>query len=146
MGVTSTSMPRPFVWVAGFASLVALAVPAVSAGLGDPIDFTTPSRNIGCFGDATFVRCDISQTRAKPPPKPRSCNFDWGNAFRLGQRGRARRICVSDSALGSRHVLDYGRTQRLGRRITCTSRRTGLTCRNRDGHGFLLSRARVRLF
>jgi hypothetical protein len=135
-------MGRQFVWVAGFVALGALAAPAVSSG----IDFTTPSRNIGCFGDSTFVRCDISQTRAKPPPKPRSCRFDWGNAFRLGPRGRPRRICVSDSALGSRHVLEYGRTQRLGRRITCTSRRTGLTCGNRDGHGFFLSRARVRLF
>jgi uncharacterized protein DUF6636 len=127
-----------------FSALAMLAAPGVSSGLG--VDFTTPSRNIGCFGDATFVRCDISQTRAKPPPKPRSCRFDWGNAFKLGQRGRARRICVSDSALRSRHVLEYGRTQRLGRRITCTSRRTGLTCRNRDGHGFLLSRERVHLF
>jgi hypothetical protein len=124
--------------------LAALAVPAVSAGR--TTQFSIPSRNIGCMGDSTFVRCDISQTRVKPPPKPRSCRFDWGNAFQLGPRGRARRVCVSDSALGSRRILRYGQTQRLGRRISCTSRRAGLTCRNRDGHGFFLSRNRIRLF
>jgi hypothetical protein len=98
------------------------------------------------MGDSTFVRCDIAQTRVKRPPKPSSCRFDWGNAFGLGPRGRARRLCVSDSALGSRRILRYGRTQRFGRRISCTSRRVGLTCRNRDGHGFFLSRDRIRLF
>ena len=123
------------------AALAGLAAPAASA-----LDFTTPSRNIGCAGDATFVRCDISQTRAKPPPKPRSCRFDWGNAFHLGPRGRPSRLCVSDTVLGSRRVLGYGRTKRFGRRVICTSRRAGLTCRNADGHGFFLSRERVRLF
>jgi hypothetical protein len=126
------------------AALVVLAFPGASSALG--IDFTTPSRNIGCAGDSTFVRCDIARTNAKPPPKPRSCRFDWGNAFRLGQRGRPRRLCYSDTVLGSRRVLRYGRTIRFGRRIACTSRRSGLTCRNRDGHGFFLNRERVRLF
>jgi hypothetical protein len=125
-------------------ALIALAVPNASAGLG--ITFSTPSKNIGCIGDSTRIRCDISQTRTKPPPKPRSCQYDWGNYFELRQRGRARRLCVSDSALGSRRILRYGQTQRLGQRISCTSRTTGLTCRNRDGHGFTLSRERVRLF
>jgi hypothetical protein len=124
--------------------ILGLAIATSSAALG--VDFTTPSRNIGCAGDASFVRCDISQTRAKPPPKPRSCKYDWGNAFWLGRRGRPRRLCVSDTVLGSRHVLGYEKTARLGRRIACTSRRSGLTCRNRDGHGFFLSRERVRLF
>lgn len=128
----------------GILALLALLTPAASASRG--VEFATPSRNIGCAGDATFVRCDISVTRAKAPPKPRSCRFDWGNAFELRQRGRPRRLCVSDTVLGSRRILWYGRTQRLGRRIACTSRTAGLTCRNREGHGFFLSRDRVRLF
>ena len=127
-----------------FLALAALAVSSASSALG--IGFTTPSRNIGCVGNSTFIRCDISRTRTKPPPKPRTCKFDWGYSFRLLQRGRARRICVSDSALGSRRILSYGETMKLGRWITCISRSTGLTCRNRDGHGFRLSRQRVRLF
>jgi len=127
-----------------FLAFAILAVPGSSAALG--ITFSTPSRNIGCVGDSTFVRCDISQTTVKPPPKPRTCKFDWGNAFEVRGRGRARRLCVSDSALGSRRILRYGQTQKIGARITCTSRKAGLTCRNRDGHGFFLSRARIRLF
>ena len=131
-------------------ALIIVAVAAILAGAGASaalgIEFRTPSGNIGCAGDSTFVRCDIAATRTKPPPKPKSCRYDWGYAFRLGQRGRARRICVSDSTLDAARILPYGRTQKFGRRITCTSRRTGLTCRNRDGHGFFLSRARVRLF
>jgi uncharacterized protein DUF6636 len=126
--------------------LATLAASAVAVSAGRAIDFSTPSRNIGCVGDSTFVRCDISQTRAKPPPKPASCRFDWGNALGLGPRGRARRLCVSDSALGSRRILRYGETQRFGRRIICTSRRAGLTCRNSAGRGFFLSRNRIRLF
>ncbi len=125
---------------------IGLALAAPSASSGVAIHFSTPSRNIGCIGDATFIRCDIGVTRVKAPPKPRTCQYDGGNYFRLGQRGRARRICVSDSALGSRRILPYGQTQRLGRRISCTSRTIGLTCRNRDGHGFFLSRDRIRLF
>jgi hypothetical protein len=42
-------------------------------------------------------------------------------------------------------VLAYGRTLRVGG-IRCTSAVTGLTCRNRSGHGFFLSRERWRKF
>jgi len=46
----------------------------------------------------------------------------------------------------ARRVLRYGQTVRLGRRLSCTSRRAGLTCRNLAGHGFFLSRDRIRLY
>jgi hypothetical protein len=125
----------------GLVGLALLAPEAVGALIG----FTTPSRNIGCIGDRTSLRCDIAVTATRPPPKPRSCQYDWGNYFELRPTGRPRRLCVSDSALGNRPILRYGRTLRLGR-ISCTSRTSGLTCRNADGHGFFLSRQRVRLF
>ena len=38
-------------------------------------------------------------------------------------------------------VLGYGKTKRVGP-FTCTSRRTGLSCHNRNGHGFTVSRER----
>lgn len=38
-------------------------------------------------------------------------------------------------------VAAYGETGRFGA-ISCTSSQKGLECRNRDGHGFFLSRAR----
>lgn len=122
--------------------LMLVAAPAASPAL---VHFTTPSKNIGCLGDRTFLRCDIVRTTVKPPPKPRSCEFDWGNAFGLGPKSRGRRLCVSDSALGGRRILRYGQTLRTGR-IVCRSRREGLTCTNPSGHGFFLSRQRIKLF
>jgi hypothetical protein len=42
-------------------------------------------------------------------------------------------------------VLRYGHTWRW-HGFRCSSRQTGLTCSNRSGHGFFLSRATQRLF
>jgi hypothetical protein len=56
-------------------------------------------------------------------------------------------VKVTD-AVGDPHspVLAYG-TIRASGRFTCTSRTTGLTCRDRpSGHGFEVSRQRQRLF
>lgn len=126
----------------GVALGMLIAAPAASPAL---VHFSTPSKNIGCIGDRTFLRCDIVRTSVKPPPKPRSCEFDWGNAFGLGPTSRGRRLCVSDSALGGRRILGYGKALRIGR-IICSSHRDGLTCTNPRGHGFFLSRQRIKLF
>ena len=111
--------------------------------------FATPSRNIGCIGDRTEVRCDIRESTATPPKKPKSCTFDWGDAFAVGPKGRGHGVCHSDTALpapGQRiRILKYGTSITLGK-ITCTSRRTGLTCRNTADHGFFLSRQKIRVF
>ncbi|MBJ7457142.1 MAG: hypothetical protein JHC74_13890 [Thermoleophilia bacterium] len=111
--------------------------------------FATPSRNIGCIGDRTEVRCDIRQTSATPPKKPANCRFDWGDAFSVRPTGRGRGVCHSDTALpapGQKiRILAYGTSITLGK-ITCTSRRSGLTCRNRGDHGFFLSREKIRVF
>jgi hypothetical protein len=48
------------------AVLATLAAPALAQG-AEFKRFITPSRNIGCFGDNTGVRCDIRTTSAKPP-------------------------------------------------------------------------------
>jgi hypothetical protein len=42
-------------------------------------------------------------------------------------------------------ILRYGRTW-TWHGIRCTSRRTGLTCTNQAGHGFVLSRQSQRVF
>jgi hypothetical protein len=42
-------------------------------------------------------------------------------------------------------TLNYGSSIRVGR-IVCMSRLEGLTCTNPEGHGFFLSRQRVKLF
>lgn len=132
--------------------LAAIAGAAVLMGAPSAValtSFATPSRNIGCIGDRTEVRCDIRQTSATPPPKPASCRFDWGDAFSVRPTGRGRGVCHSDTALpapGRRiRILAYGTSITLGK-ITCTSRRSGLTCRNPAGHGFFLSREKIRVF
>jgi hypothetical protein len=51
--------------------------------------FKTPSNNIFCILEAPFeagregdLRCDIMQMRGRPPPRPRNCPLEWGDAFR----------------------------------------------------------------
>jgi hypothetical protein len=93
-------------------------------------------------GTAIF-RCDLL-SGLKPEPA-RRCDVDWTGAS-MGLRGRAGPTCAGDTVYDQRGaVLAYGRTwTRAG--LRCTSRATGLTCRNRDGHGFFLSRERWRVF
>ena len=127
---------------AAIAACLALATPASGA-----IRFLrTPSNNIVCayfYGaDPIRLRCDVRSGLRPLPPRPAGCEFDWGVGYTLRARGRASVTCASDS-VGSLYarVLRYGTTWRGGP-LTCTSRRTGLRCRNASGHGFFLSRAR----
>jgi hypothetical protein len=108
--------------------------------------FKTPSGNIACAMHAfsgSFLRCDIL-SGLKPEPS-RRCEGDWTGASMLEIR-KAGPVCAGDTVYDSRApVLAYGRTwSRDGFR--CVSRRTGLTCTNRRGHGFFLSRERWRVF
>ena len=132
------------------ATLVAMAALLASAASAMALtSFATPSRNIGCIGDRTEVRCDIRETSATPPKKPKSCHFDWGDAFAVGPTGRGHGVCHSDTALpapGQKiRILKYGTSITLGR-ITCASRKIGLTCKNTADHGFFLSREKIRVF
>jgi hypothetical protein len=107
--------------------------------------FRTPSGHIGCAYDTTMLRCDLDDV-AHRPARPKACELDYGSAFGLTRTGRARRLCVGDTALDpDAKVLAYGRTRHLGP-FTCVSRTTGLRCTTAAGHGFTLSRATQRLF
>jgi hypothetical protein len=105
--------------------------------------FRTPSTNIGCIfssepgGGGPYLRCDI---RSGLKPKPtRSCTGDW-TGYEVNMTGRARTVCAGDTVVNTRaKVLPYGSKWSRGG-FTCTSRRTGLRCRNRSAHGFVLSR------
>lgn len=131
-------------------ALIALAAVSatlvVAAPAGAATFFHNPSGNIRCVIERTsFTRCDITRRDWTPPPKPKSCEFDWGNSLRVGLRGKGRFACVSDAVPAGR-TLPYGESIRRGR-FRCTSRRTGMRCVNRrNGHGFVLSRERVRRF
>lgn len=142
----TTRLLRPLITVAASAATLAACAATASAD----VRFATPSLNIGCYGDATSVRCDIRHTSGKKPPRPRACRFDWGTAYGLTRTGRGRGICASDTTLPDPkrpgRILKYGKSIRVNARITCTSRITGLTCRNTKKHGFMLSKQRIRLY
>lgn len=110
--------------------------------------FQTPSHNIGCVGDAHYIRCDTRYVTkySQPKYKPRGCDLDWG-PLSMGPRGRAHVICAGDTALDPKAaVLGYGKSRLYAGRFRCTSRRTGLRCQNRAGHGWFLSRQRQTTF
>jgi hypothetical protein len=114
------------------------------------VQFRSPSHNIYChvavWKGGNEARCDVLQHSYRVPPKPKWCHFDWPGSVTLSHK--ARFACVSDPATGSLHVrtLAYGSHVRAGH-IRCTSRTTGVTCRNlRTGHGFKVSREAAHFF
>jgi hypothetical protein len=136
---------------------VLVAVASVAAGAGWAasdvyVNFQTPSGNIGCgyakfAGERADLRCEIVSGIRPLPPHPARCGEgDWGRAVGMGPTGRPSRFCITDTVMDPRApVLAYGRAWRRGP-FRCASQDTGLTCRNRDGHGWFLSRAVTRLF
>ena len=109
--------------------------------------FHLPSGNIGCVlydSSPRYLRCDI-RGGLKPKPSrlspPASCDLDWGDSVTLSPTGRTELTCHGDTVLfvnPRSKVLRYGTTWTRGP-YTCTSRTTGLTCKNTAGHGFFLS-------
>jgi hypothetical protein len=131
------------------AALTALFAPVAMAQEG----FRSPSGNIHCQffaaggGSDATIRCDLRQTSNRPPPRPRDCDLEWGQAFEISARAtHGTRLCYGDTVQDNRlPVLPYGRSwQRAG--LSCTSDRSGVTCRNARGHGFTLSRGAQRVF
>lgn len=133
----------------------ALIVPAAASARKTRhfASFETPSHHIRCLSFSRKghphergIRCDLGDATNAPPPKPKSCEFDFGFSFgirALDHHGH--RLCVSDAVDLTQNVLHYGgRWHRVG--VTCRSRTTGLTCRNHAGHGFFVSRDSQRVF
>lgn len=132
------------------ASLIAVAALLATATSALALTaFATPSRNIGCIGDRTEVRCDIRSFSFIPPKRPANCQLEWGDSYFVRPTGRGKGSCHGDTTLpvpGQKvRILKYGTSIRFGK-ITCTSRTAGLTCHNEDAHGFFLSRGKLRLF
>lgn len=110
--------------------------------------FHTPSGNIRCAAFRSdgqwFLRCDIYRHDWRVAP--RTCDAgDYGSSVSLTGNGRRPKfICVSDAVDSGRKVR-YGRTIYSGP-FACTSRRSGLTCTNRRGAGWFLSREAFRFY
>jgi hypothetical protein len=128
------------------ALVVVLAALAGAESASAAVSFHSPSGNIRCVIAAKiYTRCDITARDWRPPPKPKTCEFDWGNTLEVRLSGRGRFGCVSD-AIEPGHALAYGDAIQRGR-FRCRSRRSGMRCVNtRNGHGFKLSRERVLRF
>jgi hypothetical protein len=125
----------------GFVAL-AMAPPAHAA----PVQFESPSHNIGCYLAKSGARCDIKAHTWTPPPKPKACDLDWGNGLEVGRSGFGRWVCAGDTVLGGKRVLGYRESLRRGR-FQCTSYRNGMRCANlRNDHGFKLARRKASWF
>jgi hypothetical protein len=123
--------------------LVAIAVTAAAqARKSVYVTFRMPSGNIACGYSTDFVpvtlRCDIL-SGLKPRPRGR-CELDW-TGLSMG-RGSARPTCAGDTVYDTKApALRYGSVWRRGP-FTCVSLLIGLSCTNRTGHGFFLSKDR----
>ena len=127
------------------ALVVTATFPTWSQNVLNSDGFQTPSGNMMCLYSGGSLRCDISKTTNRPPPKPKDCPVDWGNAFELPSKGGAKRLCYGDTIMGNYPTLAYGaKWSKNG--LTCESEKTGLTCSNQSSNGFSLSKAQQRFF
>jgi hypothetical protein len=110
---------------------------------GDLTGFSSPTGNIRCTISADDARCDIRDRGWRPPPRPASCQLEWGNGARVTGAG-AELACAGDP-VGGGPALDYGRAITRGP-FRCTSDQDGVTCEHTPSrHGFTLSRSRYDL-
>ena len=130
------------------AVLALLAAPSLAVA-GDVFKpFQTPSGNIKCEGGRVsgtyFLRCDVYSHTWKAPKQKKPCDAgDYGSTVDMGRRTRVHWPCVGD-ATDPGPKLKYGRTWRFGP-FRCTSRTSGLTCRNAAGHGWRLAKTTYRI-
>lgn len=133
--------------------LITLALCAAGFGTvaaaDDYIAFRSPTGNIHCAimtGYTSIVRCDLDQLTPSYRNRPHDCEQDWGNAFEVGPGGGGYLPCHGDTVSDpSAFTLGYGRSITLGP-FTCTSRKTGMTCTNAQGHGFQIAKATQKVF
>ena len=138
-------MKRFAITLAIAAAALALTVPGASAAKFK--FFKTPSGNIGCVMGGGAVRCDIKQKSWEAPPKPASCDVDWGFGVAVGRKHKANYVCAGDTVFDpGEPTLGYGERQ-VKNRFRCTSKQKGIRCVNtKNKHGFFMSREQVRLF
>jgi hypothetical protein len=108
--------------------------------------FISPSGNVACMIDPSWVRCDIIDNDWSPPPRPADCEFDYGQGISLAPGAPAEFVCAGDTAFGPDEVLPNGSSIAAGV-LECGSAESGFTCRDVDtGHGFSISRQAYQLF
>lgn len=111
--------------------------------------FQSPSGNIHCLlvteEPLPWVRCDLREAVVSYKSDP-ACGLDYGKAFFVGRKGQGQVVCAGDTVIDPTAVkLPYGKST-VFYDISCSSDRSGMTCRNGQGHGFTISRARQQVF
>ena len=99
-------------------AVVAVLTICHGARAQDSVGFRAPSNNIHCqffAGDGgkdagAVIRCDLVQTSNSPPPRPRDCDLEWGQAFEIsGGSPVGYLLCYGDTVRDDRlPLLDYG--------------------------------------
>jgi hypothetical protein len=120
--------------------------------------FKTPSGKIFCqwsTGGSPSASVDCGVTTGLKPKLPKTgsgCrHLDYvGNRITLSATGRAQPVpCAGDAGPfadpGRSVLLRYGKTWSAGG-VACTEKASGLTCKNRSGHGFFMSLRSWRVF
>jgi hypothetical protein len=145
--INATMSPRRRRHLLALAAVAAFVGVAGAAQAKGPsfVTFLTPSGNIGCGYSSGMgprsLRCDIASGLKPRPHRPKGCvNLAWGDSYTMGVHGRASLTCHGDTVIikGSK-VIAYGKTWKRGG-FVCSSRESGLRCRNASGHGWFLSR------
>jgi hypothetical protein len=124
--------------------IVALAATGVAGAALPAVDqvttgFNTPSKNMVCNAGPSLgsygVDCTVFSAADSRGQK----------LWSMQTSGRVSVAFFMSNVATELPVLRYGRSW-TWRGIRCTSRRTGLTCKNLSGHGFVLSRQSQRVF
>ena len=111
-----------------------------------PVDgFQSPIGTTKCLLVANPVtgqamRCTAIGSTAKLPRRPATCDFDWED-IAINATGRAYTVCAGDSIDANYPVLAYGQTWKRSV-FTCTSAKSGITCRNPSKRGFRISKTK----
>lgn len=122
------------------------ATPSIAVETTDA-HFSTPTKNIGCYVGREGASCQISQYTWELPPRPASCDADWGAGLGIDGRDGSVEVgyCGTDTVMGAERVLAYGTGVEVAP-FRCVSETAGLTCVHLPtGKGFFLSRGSYRL-
>jgi Family of unknown function (DUF6636) len=143
------SMKSSLLISAAVAIVVAAACASASAaGRSTLPGFRSPSQNIRCFVvDKLYCSIRRSEYGGRLQARcmsPKGEGLDW-HGFVLAPAAKGRLYCTSNPPydMGRQHpsnrTLAYGKSFHRGS-FTCSSRASGITCRNRNGHGLFVSR------
>ncbi len=145
IATTTTAVVPASTTIAPVTTVPATAAPTTaSSALAN--GFQSPTGGIQCryFDDAaaggTRMRCFVANSTARLPKQPTTCDFDWEDVG-LNATGRYYTVCAGDSVEGTYPVLAYGATWKRGV-FTCTSAKSGVTCRNASRKGFRASKTK----